>query len=43
MLHVDFVEDGVTLELMNRWFADQQTVPLFDNTDAEAAWGDRTW
>ena len=39
MVHVDHVEDGVTLEMLNRWLAEQQAPPLFDNTDADAAWG----
>jgi hypothetical protein len=39
MLHVDHIEDGVTLEMLNRWPADRGSAPLVDNTDADAAWG----
>jgi hypothetical protein len=39
MLHVDFVEDSVTLDELNRWLAEQRYLPLLDNTDADAAWG----
>src|SRR5215213_4719072 len=39
MLHVDFVEDRVTLEMLNRWLGEQRYLPLSDNTDADAAWG----
>ena len=39
MLHVDHIEDGVTLEMLNRWLTERRSAPLVDNTDADAAWG----
>ena len=39
MLHVDTVEDGVTLDAINRWFAEQRVGLLMDNTNADGVWG----
>ena len=39
MLHVDLVEDGVPLDQINRWFAEQRGSLPVDHTDADAAWG----
>ena len=39
MLHVDRLEDGVTLDRLNAWFAERRPTRLLDNTDADAAWG----
>ena len=39
MLHVDFVEYRVTLDMLNRWLAEQRYLPLTENTEVDAAWG----
>jgi hypothetical protein len=39
MLHVALIEDGVTLDDLNRWFDGQRVGLLLDNTDADGAWG----
>jgi|RhiMetdeSRZDD1v2_1073273.scaffolds.fasta_scaffold421371_2 hypothetical protein len=39
MLHVDFIEESVTLEMLNGWFADLNSGSLLDNTDVFEAWG----
>jgi len=39
MLHIDHIEEGVTLDTINRWFAERRSSWLFDNTDADDAWG----
>ena len=39
LLHSDRLEDGVTLDLLNAWFAERRPTRLVDNTDADAAWG----